>query len=150
MNITNAAELAKLLTTLAQYIPNSGYVGDLRSFSKALREPRYQRAVERTIQVLVEQQQQEDNSRRSVPIEEAIRRIGLKSMVHTFMEVGLGLIGADHRRESLIAAMKRHGVEDAGSEAAKMGHTLVIVKYPLDDTRTMPLFIEALPPEVTR
>lgn len=90
------------------------------------------------------QAQQEE--RRVVPIDEAIRRIGRKKQIHTFMQGGPCIIGADHNREELIAAMRQHGVEDSGGMAASMGHTLVIVNYPTwDDDRTTPLFIEAKP-----
>jgi len=83
--------------------------------------------------------------RRVVPIEEAIERIGTKKYIHTFMQGGPAvLIGCDHSRTALIAAMKKHGVEESGPGASEMGHTLVIVKYPTLDGAA-PLFIEAKP-----
>jgi hypothetical protein len=84
-------------------------------------------------------------NRRVVPIKEAIRRIGRRKMVHTFMQGVFALLGADHERDGLIEAMRTHGVEDSGDQASSMGHTLVIVKYPTWDGRTTPLFIEAKP-----
>jgi hypothetical protein len=84
-----------------------------------------------------------DDERRVVPIEEAIERIGGDEMIHTFMGGGFGLLGADHERDGLIAKMRKHGVEDSGPSMSAMGHTLVIVEYPLDDKRTTPLFIQA-------
>lgn len=85
----------------------------------------------------------QDAERRVVPIEEAIRRIGNEKYIHTFMNSAFAIIGADHDRTDLIAMMRKHGVEDAGEGASGMGHTLVIVNYPLDGTRVTPLFIEA-------
>lgn len=84
-----------------------------------------------------------DPQRRMVPLDEAIRRIGDGEMIHTFMDAPFGLIGADHERERLIEQMRKYGVENAGEAASAMGHTLVIVRYPLDGSRTTPLFIEA-------
>lgn len=83
--------------------------------------------------------------RRVVPLAEAIARIGDGPMIHTFMSGGFALLGADHGRDELIAAMSEHGVEDSGAGATAMGHTLVIVRYPLGDGTTTPLFIEAAP-----
>lgn len=83
------------------------------------------------------------SDRRVVPIDEAIRRIGDAETVHTFMNAPFGLIGADHERKQLIAAMRKHGVEESGDGASAMGHTLVIVEYPVAGSRTTPLFIEA-------
>lgn len=83
--------------------------------------------------------------RRVVSLNEAIRRIGDQPEIHTFMNAGNMLIGADHDREGLIAAMTKHGVEEAGEMAAGMGHTLVIVNYPTMNRRTTSLFIEAAP-----
>ena len=82
---------------------------------------------------------------RVVPIEESIARIGPDESIHTFMDTPFGLIGADHDRESLIESMRLHGVEESGSAASRMGHTLVIVRYPVIGGRTTPLFIAALP-----
>lgn len=76
---------------------------------------------------------------RAVPIEEAIERIGRGKHVHTFMQGGGALIGADHSRSDLIAAMKKYGVEEAGDQARAMKHTLVIREYGGHG----PLFIEA-------
>lgn len=84
--------------------------------------------------------------RRVVPIDEAIRRIGPKKHIHTFMQGGPAIIGADHDRESLIADMRKHGVEESGDSASAMGHTLVIVDYPCGNLGTTPLFIEAKRP----
>lgn len=81
--------------------------------------------------------------RQPVAIEEAIRRIGTEAHIHTFMQGGPCLIGADHDRDELIAAMTHHGVEESGDAASAMGHTLVIVAYPVSGGRTTPLFIEA-------
>jgi hypothetical protein len=86
-----------------------------------------------------------DERRRIVPIEEAIQRIGKKHSVHTFMQGGFALLGADHDRAGLIDAMRLHGVEEAGEVACAMGHTLVIVKYPTLGDDVTPLFIEAKP-----
>lgn len=87
----------------------------------------------------------ENDERRVVPIAEAIRRIGRRKHIHTFMNAPFGLIGADHERDGLIAAMRKHGVEDSGATASAMGHTLVIVAYPVSNGRTTSLFIEAAP-----
>ena len=84
-----------------------------------------------------------DEERRVVPIEEAIRRIGRKKHIHTFMQGGPAIIGADHDRQSLIVAMRKYGVEESGGQASAMGHRLVIVNYPVSHGRTTPLFIEA-------
>lgn len=83
------------------------------------------------------------DERRVVPLAEAIARIGDRPQVHTFMDGGFCLIGADHDRDDLITAMQAHGVEESGPGASAMGHTLVIAQYPLGDGRTTPLFIEA-------
>ena len=86
------------------------------------------------------------NERRVVPLEEAIERIGPDEYIHTFMGGGMCLVGADHKRDDLIDAMRRHGVEESGKQACAMRHTLVIVNYPTwDDDRTTPLFIQAKP-----
>jgi len=90
------------------------------------------------------------DERRLVPIREAIVRIGDCEQVHTFMAAELVLIGADHDRDDLIEAMRLHGVEEAGPRATAIGHTLVIVNYPLRGTREVtPLFIEAKPRPVS-
>lgn len=81
--------------------------------------------------------------RRIVPLNEAIARIGEEPEIHTFMQTGPMLIGADHPREELIAAMRAHGVEESGPAATAMKHSLVIVAYPTTDGRTTALFIEA-------
>lgn len=87
--------------------------------------------------------QMSKEERRVVPLDEAITRIGEAENIHTFMDAPFGLIGADHERGGLIAAMRKHGVEKSGPGASQMGHTLVIVKYPVSRDRTTPLFIEA-------
>lgn len=85
----------------------------------------------------------EPSDRQTVPIEDAIHRLGNRTTIHTFMQTGPMVIGADHDREELIAKMRRYGVEESGDGASQMGHTLVIVAYPVDGQRTTPLFIEA-------
>ena len=79
--------------------------------------------------------------RRVVPIDEAIKRIGRKKHIHTFMSSSYALLGADHERDGLIEKMREKGVEEAGAQACSMGHTLVIVDY----VDWAPLFIEAKP-----
>lgn len=90
---------------------------------------------------------QNESDRRVVPIDEAIARIGDGEHIHTFMQGGFALLGCDHDREELIASMREHGVEESGRQASAMGHTLVIVNYPVEYGRTTPLFIEAKPRE---
>ncbi len=90
----------------------------------------------------------ETKERVPVPLKEAVKRIGRKKRVHTFMSGGPALIGADHDRADLIASMRVHGVEESGPQASAMGHTLVIVNYPVGANRTTPLFIEAAPARV--
>lgn len=84
-----------------------------------------------------------DDDRRVVPIEEAIERIGDGEHVHTFRSGPSMIIGADWDRASLIEAMRKNGVEEAGAGASAMGHTLVIV-----NCGGSPLFIEASRPQV--
>lgn len=87
-----------------------------------------------------------DGDRRVVvSIEDAIERIGPHAQIHTFMQAGPMLVGADHQRRRLITAMRRYGVEESGPQACEMGHTLVIVAYPTPDGGTTPLWIEAKP-----
>lgn len=83
------------------------------------------------------------NDRVVVPLSDAIERIGSDPYVHTFMQASNALIGADHGRCDVIAAMTKFGVEESGEQASAMGHTLVIVKYPLGGGRFTPLFIQA-------
>lgn len=84
-----------------------------------------------------------DRERRTVPIDEAIARLGDGDEIHTFMNPNGGMLfGADHSRAHLIEAMRRDGVEEAGEAACAMRHTLVIVRY---QPTGAPLFIEAAP-----
>lgn len=78
-----------------------------------------------------------------VSIEEAIRRIGEKPNIHTFLSAPFGLVGADHDRDTLIAKLRKGRIENSGEMATSMGHTLVIVDYV-----PSPMFIEAAPAEV--
>lgn len=76
-----------------------------------------------------------------MPIDEAIKRIGDNPRVHTFMQTGFALLGCDH---DLIEDMRKHGVEESGEAACKVGHRLVIPSYPVSESGTTPLFIEAI------
>ena len=82
------------------------------------------------------------STRWTVPIDEAIARIGDGAHIHTFFNpLAKLLLGCDHERDEIIAAIREFGVEEAGPEAAKMQHTLVIVNYRGHGA----LFIEAAP-----
>jgi hypothetical protein len=77
----------------------------------------------------------------AVSLEEAVRRLGDAARIHTFVQAGFALVGADWHREEVIDIMRKHGVENSGEAATAMGHTLV-VRRP-----SGPLFIEAGPEE---
>jgi len=78
--------------------------------------------------------------RRPVSREEALRRVGDREAIHTFI-TGSGMaIGADWPRALVIEAIDTYGVADSGPHMAAMGHTLVLI----DDRG--PVFLEAHPP----
>lgn len=56
--------------------------------------------------------------------------------IHTFMQGGPCLVGADWRREQIIEAAKEHVTELAGGMATGMGHGAVI------NRPNGPLFVE--------
>ena len=73
-----------------------------------------------------------------VPIEEAIARLdvipdydpggdeGPGPCVHTVRPSGPILLGAHWRLAQVRAAIERHGVEESGPQATRMGHALVL------------------------
>jgi len=75
--------------------------------------------------------------RQAVTLDEAIRRIGPASDIHTFRTSSNMLVGCDWDRKEVIAYIQTHGVEESGSIMSSMGHTLV-ANAEGDD----PLFIE--------
>jgi hypothetical protein len=78
------------------------------------------------------------DTRREVPIDEAISRIGDGDQIHIFRSTSFALLGADWDREDLIEAMRKSGVVEAGPQACAVGHTLAI-----ENNGGSPLFIEA-------
>ena len=74
-----------------------------------------------------------------VSLTDAIARLGPGQDVHTFIQAGPVLVGADWSGEDVIAAMRQYGVQNAGEQACRMGHTLVIIRG------SEPVFIEAMP-----
>jgi hypothetical protein len=83
-----------------------------------------------------------ENAARPVPIAEAIKRIGKGRDIHTMFNPRMNvLIGADWSRQDVIAAMRKHGVEESGPDATDMGHPLVIRRYKLPTGQLVPLFI---------
>src|SRR5580765_8584935 len=82
-----------------------------------------------------------DDTRRPVPLDEAIARLGSADYVHTFTNPRPDLlIGFEYPRAELIEAFRTHAVEEAGEAARAMGHPLVILKF-----HGRPLFVEASP-----
>jgi hypothetical protein len=69
--------------------------------------------------------------------EQAIAMLPDTKYIHTFYSVGLGLIGADHSRESLLEKIKTCKLEIGGKSCKSMNHGLV-----LWETDNTPLFVE--------
>lgn len=77
-------------------------------------------------------------SEHAVSIEEAMQRLdvlpdydaggGPGPHVHTFAEVGFGLLGAHWDLDAVRALIEVNGVEEAGSTAVAMGHALVVIR----------------------
>lgn len=89
------------------------------------------------------------SSEHAVTVEAALARLviqegydagsGPGQCVHVFRAGGPILVGAHWYLDGVRAAMERYGVEEAGEQAAGMGHTLVVI----DDVG--PAFLEARP-----
>lgn len=68
---------------------------------------------------------QDGGDRVIVPFEEAVKRLPDKAEIHTFRNPAASiLVGADWSREEVIAAMRKHQVEETGPGASKMNHGL--------------------------
>lgn len=68
-----------------------------------------------------------DDEKELIVLEEAIKRLPDGDMVHTFRQNGQLLIGADHERARLIDAMRNAPeIEITGPQAQAMGHGLAI------------------------
>lgn len=81
---------------------------------------------------------------------EAIERLPEKEEIHTFIQAGNMLIGADWDRETVLAELKlasmrddKHmQIQESGDSAQGMGHGICII-----DPLRGPVFIEARGPE---
>lgn len=68
------------------------------------------------------------DERTTVSLDDAITRIASEDgRVHTFRDAGIALVGADWDLEDLIAAMRKHGVEESGPGATEARHGLVLM-----------------------
>jgi hypothetical protein len=68
-----------------------------------------------------------DDDKELIALEEAVKRLPDGDMVHTFRQGGPCLIGADHERDRLIEAMRiAPAIEVTGPQAQAMGHGLAI------------------------
>lgn len=62
-----------------------------------------------------------------IPFDDAVKRLPPGPRIHTFRQAGAILLGADHDRESLIAAMRAAPhIEATGPIVAAMNHGLAI------------------------
>jgi hypothetical protein len=69
-----------------------------------------------------------NKDRVAVNLDDAIIRLATEDgRVHTFRDAGIALIGADWDIEDLIAAMRKHGVEESGPSAIEAKHGLVLM-----------------------
>ena len=81
--------------------------------------------------------QDSTSDRVPVPLDEAIERLADNDgQVHTLRDAGVAMIGADWDRDTLVAAMQKHGVEESGPAATAARHGLVLID------EHGPLFIE--------
>ena len=88
----------------------------------------------------------------AVAADDAIKRLkvtpdyddggGPRDCVHTLVSSAVGLLGAHWGLEEVCDLSRRNGAEEAGPDAASMGHGLVVWR---DDKA--PLFVETLPDE---
>jgi len=64
-----------------------------------------------------------------ISMKEALKRIAWsKGMAHTYYNLPIGLIGADHDKESIIEDMKNaHTIVETGPESKKIGHGVAVV-----------------------
>lgn len=69
-----------------------------------------------------------DDERKALTFEEAIAMLPSGDMIHTFVQVGPVLVGADWARERIYEAIRKYGIELAGRAATGSGHGLVIIR----------------------
>lgn len=68
-----------------------------------------------------------NNEKYTISLEEAIKCLPDRGVVHTFRQAGTCLLGADHERKELIESMsKAKEIEVTGPAAQGMGHGLAI------------------------
>jgi len=63
-----------------------------------------------------------DDERKVLTKEEALAMLPDGDFIHTFMQSGLMLLGADSTRERILKEMEIHEFEISGEQATKMGH----------------------------
>lgn len=85
----------------------------------------------------------DENGRVHLTVEEALARLAPEGdSIHTFVQGGPALIGADWPRQAIEDLIReKGGAEETGDAAQAMGHGLAVMR---DDG---PLFIEADGPE---
>jgi hypothetical protein len=72
--------------------------------------------------------------------EQAVAMLPDGEQVHTFLDGGLALIGADWDREQVLALLRTGAPEMSGEQATAMGHGLVAFRPDAG-----PVFIETRP-----
>lgn len=77
-----------------------------------------------------------DDDRVRLTYEDAVAMLPDGDDIHTFVQGGMALIGADWRRDQIIGEIRRCGAELSGEQATMMKHGLVIT-----EGRVSPLFI---------
>lgn len=85
----------------------------------------------------------ETNDRVFLSYEEAVAMLPDKKDIHTFVQGGMALMGADWDRKSILELLKTGRPELSGEMATSMGHGMVAFrKVDIEnDTKSDPIFI---------
>lgn len=85
-----------------------------------------------------------DSDRVFLSYEEAVAMLPDKKDIHTFVQGGMALIGADWSRKNTLELLKTGHPELAGDGATSMGHGMVAFrKVDIEnDNKSDPIFIE--------
>ena len=67
-----------------------------------------------------------DNERQTLDLDSAVKMLPDSETIHTFVNVGPMLIGADWSRERVIETFEMHSPELSGEQATAMGHGIVV------------------------
>jgi hypothetical protein len=70
----------------------------------------------------------DDDERIKLTFEEAIALLPDGEEIHTVMQAGPMLLGADWSRKSVYALIRKHGAELSGPDATANGHGLVVIR----------------------